>query len=98
MGKVLIIGAGGVATVAAHKVAQNSDGTWTVKIMHSPTFSEIISGLTYASCAVGGEVKSNVPVGYSDGQNEVQVSMYESGSLLSCIYLTENGELAWAEE
>ena len=25
MGKVLIIGAGGVATVAAHKVAQNSD-------------------------------------------------------------------------
>ena len=80
------------------EVAQNSDGTWTVKITHSPTFSEIISGLTYASCAVGGEVKSNVPVGYSDGQNEVQVSMYESGSLLSCIYLTENGELAWAEE
>lgn len=25
MGKVLIIGAGGVATVAAHKVAQNAD-------------------------------------------------------------------------
>ena len=25
MGKVLIIGAGGVATVAAHKVAQNTD-------------------------------------------------------------------------
>lgn len=80
------------------EVAQNSDGTWTVKITHSPTFSEIISGLTYASCAVGGEVKSNVPIGYSDGQNEVQVSMYESGALLSCIYLTENGELAWAEE
>ncbi len=80
------------------EVAQNSDGTWTVKITHSPTFSEIISGLSYASCAVGGEVKSNVPVGYSDGQNEVQVSMYESGALLSCIYLTENGELAWAEE
>ena len=25
MGKVIIIGAGGVASVAAHKVAQNSD-------------------------------------------------------------------------
>ena len=40
MGKVLIIGAGGVATVAAHKVAQNTD-----------VFSEImIASRTKAKC------------------------------------------------
>ena len=40
MGKVLIIGAGGVATVAAHKIAQNSD-----------VFSEImIASRTKSKC------------------------------------------------
>ncbi len=79
-------------------VTQNSDGTWTVKISHSATFSEVISGLSYASCSVGSLVKSNIPLGYSDGAAEVQVSMYESGALLNCFYLTENGDLAWTEE
>ena len=32
MGRVLIIGAGGVATVAAHKVAQNKDVFTEIKI------------------------------------------------------------------
>ena len=79
-------------------VVQNSDGTWTVKISHSDTFSEVISGLSYVACAAGSIVKSNVPIGYSDGNAEVQVSMYESGALLNCFTLTENGELVWAEE
>ena len=79
-------------------MVQNNDGTWTIKIAHSETFSEIISGLTYAACSVGSVVKSNVPVGYSDGNAEVQVSMYEAGALLNCFILTENGELVWAEE
>ena len=78
-------------------VVQNSDGTWTIKISHSDTFSEVISGLSYAACSVGSLVKSNVPVGYSDGNAEVQVSMYEDGALLNCFTLTENGELVWAE-
>ena len=77
---------------------QNNDGTWTIKISHSDTFSEIISGLSYAACSVGSVVKSNIPVGYSDGNAEVQVSMYEAGALLNCFTLTENGELVWAEE
>jgi len=80
------------------EVNQNADGTWTVKISHSPTFSEIITGLSYAACSVGSTVKSNVPVGYSDGTKEVQLSMYEDGALLNCFYLTENGNLAWTED
>ena len=34
MGKVLIIGAGGVATVAAHKVCQNKDVFTEIKIFN----------------------------------------------------------------
>lgn len=79
-------------------VSQSADGTWLVKIEHSPTFSEIISGLSYASCSVGSEVKSNVPIGYSDGNAVVQVSMYDEGALLNCFYVTESGSLAWTEE
>ena len=78
-------------------LTQNSDGTWTIKIAHSDTFSEIISGLSYPSCSVGSSVKSNVPIGYSDGNAEVQVSMYEDGALLNCFQLTESGDLAWIE-
>ena len=80
------------------EISQNADGTWTVKISHSPTFSEIITGLSYAACSVGSTVKSNVPIGYSDGTKEVQLSMYEDGALLNCFYLTENGNLAWTED
>ena len=79
-------------------VTQNSDGTWTVKIAHSATFSEVISGLSYASCSQGSAVKANIPLGYSDGNAEVQVSMYDSGALLNCFYVTESGNLAWSEE
>ena len=79
-------------------ITQNSDGTWTVKIIHSATFSEVISGLNYVSCSVGNAVKANIPLGYTDGNTEVQVSMYDSGALLNCFYVTESGNLAWSEE
>ena len=80
------------------EILQNADGTWTVKITHSDSFSEVISGLSYLSCTSGSTVKSNVPLGYSDGSVEVQVSMYEDGALLNCFYLAEDGTLAWTEE
>ena len=80
------------------EITQNADGTWLVKIAHSPTFSGIINGLSYAACSVGSVLKSNVPVGYSDGEKEVQVSMYDDGALLNCFYVTENGNLAWTED
>lgn len=79
-------------------ITQNADGTWMVKIAHSPTFTGIINGLSYAACSVGSELKSNIPVGYSDGETEVQVSLYDDGALLNCFYVTENGDLAWTEE
>ncbi|MBO7297674.1 MAG: hypothetical protein J6U60_01350 [Clostridia bacterium] len=48
--------------------------------------------------AVGDEVKANIPLGYSDGEREVQVTMYSEGALLNCMYLTDENCLAWVEE
>ena len=76
-------------------VLQESDGSFTVKIAHTPTFSAVITGLTYAPVEVGGKVKTNVPIGYSNGEREVQVTMYEAGELLNCFYVTEENCLAW---
>ena len=43
------------------------------------------------------DVKANVPLGYSDGDAEVQVTMYSDGVLLNCFQLTEENCLAWLE-
>lgn len=76
-------------------LVKNADGSFTVKIAHSPTFSEVVSGLDYIPYAVGDSVKANVPLGYSDGEGEVQVTMYESGELLNCFSLSEEGAPVW---
>ena len=82
-------------TVSA--VQQNADGTYTVKIAHSDTFTGVFSGLDFVYYAEGDEVFANVPLGYSDGESEVQVTMYSSGALLNCFQLTEENCLAWVE-
>ena len=79
------------------EVTQNADGVYTVKIAHSDTFTGVIGGLDQVYYAVGDEVKANVPVGYTDGEEEVQVTMYSNGALLNCFQLTEENCLAWIE-
>ena len=74
------------------------NGLYTVKIAYSDTFTGVINGLDYAYYAVGDEVKANIPVGFSKGESEVQVTMYSSGELLSCFQLTEENCLAWIAE
>ena len=71
MGKVLIIGAGGVATVAAHKVAQNAD-----------VFTEImIASRTLSKCdaivkAIGNKAIKTAQVDADDV--EQLVALFES--------------------
>ena len=79
-------------------ITQNADGSYTVKVSHSESFTGVIEGLQTVYYAVGDEVKSNVPLGYTDGEREVQVTMYSDGELLSCVYLTDENCLAWVEE
>ena len=76
-------------------LTQSADGTYTVKIAHSETFTAVMSGLDFVYYAEGEEVKSNVPVGYTEGEVEVQVTMYSDGVLLNCFELTEQNCLAW---
>ena len=83
-------------TVSA--VIENEDGTYTLKISHSDTFTGVIDGLDQVYYVEGEAVKTNVPVGYSYGEAEVQVTMYSSGTLLNCFELTEENCLAWIEQ
>ncbi|MBQ8320468.1 MAG: hypothetical protein IJX81_06270 [Clostridia bacterium] len=77
------------------EIAQETDGSFTVKIAHSPTFSEVVSGLDYVAYEIGDSVRANVPLGVSDGEGEVQVTLYESGQLLNCFSLSEEGAPVW---
>ena len=79
-------------------ITQNEDGSYTVKLTHSQSFTGVIEGLQTVYYAIGDEVKSNVPLGYADGEREVQVTMYSEGALLNCMYLTDENCLAWVEE
>ena len=80
------------------EITQNADGSYLVKITHSDSFSGVISGLSTVYYAVGDEVKARVPVGYTDGETQVQVTMYSSGQLLSCFEVTDENCLAWVSE
>ncbi len=80
------------------EITQDSNGVYTLKIAHSDTFTGVISGLELVYYAVGDEVKANIPVGYADGETEVQVTMYSSGELLNCFELTEENCLAWVSQ
>ena len=79
-------------------VEQEKDGTYRIKIAYSDSFTGVIGGLDYVYYEVGNAVKKNVPVGYSEGETEVQITMYSEGLLLNCFQLTEENCLAWVEE
>ena len=87
-----------VANGKVSVVTKNEDGTYSLKIAHSDTFTGVIDGLDHVYYQEGEVVKANVPVGYSCGEAEVQVTMYSSGVLLNCFELTEENCLAWIEQ
>ena len=78
-------------------VTQSDEENYSVKISYSDTFTGVITGLNQVYYAVGEEVKCNVPIGYANGENEVQITMYSNGELLNCFQLTEENCLAWMD-
>jgi hypothetical protein len=96
-GVLSFTGEGCVYPIVDGKVleASKTEEGYTVKIAHSDNFSEVILGLDYLYYEVGDEVKANVPIGYSSGEREVQVSMYSQKTLLNCFELSEDNELNW---
>ena len=67
----------------------DNEGLYTVEIAHTSTFTSVVTGLSIVYSAVGTAVRSNIPVGYSDGQAEVRVSLYDNGTLLNCFTLSD---------
>lgn len=64
-----------------------ADGVYTVKLEHTSTFCSVVTGLTTVYSGVGEQVKGNLPFAYSDGENEVRISMYDGETLLDCYTL-----------
>ena len=79
------------------EILRTDEGLYTVKVSYTDTFTGIFYGLDTVYYAVGEEVKANVPVGYTAGNTEVQVTMYADGGLLNCFELTEENCLAWID-
>ncbi len=77
------------------EVTLNEGGMYTLKIEHSDSFTGVIEGLSQVYYAVGDKVKANVPVGYSNGETQIQYTMYSGGELLNCFQITEENCLAW---
>ena len=84
-----------VADGTVKEISKSDDGIYTVKIAHSESFTEVVGGLNYVYYEAGEVVKANVPLGYSEGETEVQVTMYSDGQLLNCFELSEDNELNW---
>lgn len=79
------------------EIAQTGEGGYSVKIQYSDSFTGIINGLSEVYYSVGDKALANIPIGYSSGEGEVQVTMYSDGALLNCFELTEENCLAWLE-
>ena len=64
------------------------DDKYVVKIAHTSSFSSVITGLSCVYLGAGDKAQANLPLGYSDGQNEVKISLYDGDTLLNCFSLS----------
>lgn len=68
------------------------DGLFTVTIMHSDSFSTVVSSLETVYVTEGEKVYSNIPLGYSNGSSSV--SMFDGDAILTSYTLTDN-QIVW---
>lgn len=83
-GSVYPVCEGKIASVTAEEGSE----TYTVEINHTSTFKSVITGLSDVFSAKGTTVVGNIPFAYSDGENEVRVTMYDNEKLLNCYTLS----------
>ena len=69
------------------------DGTYSVKIKHSDSFSTSIEGLDYAYYFVGENVYKSTPVGYSNGK-KVHIRFLSNGETIKNYTITD-GMVVW---
>ncbi len=68
---------GEVASVTAE------NGSYTVKIAHTSSFTSVFTGLDNVYVNVGDQVRASIPFAYSEGEKEVRVCMYNGDTLLN---------------
>lgn len=73
----------------------DAENGYSVELKHSDSFSTIITGLDNVYLAKGDRVKTNIPLGYTDGEGEVRVMFYSEGTLLNRCNV-EGNTLAWS--
>ena len=66
----------------------NDEGLYTVQIAHTSKFSSVVTGVSSVYCSKGDKVRSNLPFAFSDGKNEVKISLYNGDKLLTCYTLS----------
>lgn len=70
----------------------NDNGSYSLTIKHSDSFSTVISGLSLCYASVGENVYSTIPIGFSEG--EMSVCMFDSDAILTSFTL--NGDdIVW---
>ena len=75
------------------EVVKGEDGTYSVKIKHSDSFSTSIEGLDYAYYFVGENVYKSTPVGYSNGK-KVHIRFLSNGETIKNYTITD-GMVVW---
>jgi hypothetical protein len=70
------------------KVDRAENGTFTITLTHSESFSSVIEGLDMVYFAEGEEVSRHMPVGYV--KNNAKVYLYNGASLLTDYATVEN--------
>lgn len=79
-------------------VSRDENGKYSVTISHSEDFVGVLSGLDYAYYAEGEKVFSNVPVGYSEGETEVSLTMFWEGELINSFQVDDENCLSWVTQ
>lgn len=77
------------------KTEKLNNGTYAVTVAHTTKFSTVFTGLTYAYGENGSAVCATIPIGYTDGSNEVQVTMYNEGAIISSYTVNSDNSIVW---
>ena len=70
----------------------NSDGKYVLTVLHSDSFTSVISNLDAVYLSVGETVYSNIPVGYSG--DTAYVSMFNDDAILTS-YVIDEDRIVW---
>ena len=74
---------------------EEKDGLYTIVVEHTSSFTTQFSNLSNVYFSEGDTVYSTIPVGYSNGQNTVSVSMFDSGNMINAYTVNEDNGIVW---